>query len=101
LRKEMNKRYKLLMRARKTPKGSPQWRIYKVQCNRCTQMVRKTESDHWKDKFDTCQNSKSFWKTVAEFQGKKVTKKIGTLLDSDNKIIVEDSDKANLHTVSY
>ena len=45
IRKEINKRYKLLRRAQKTEKGSTEWNAYKIQHNKCTSIVRKSEPE--------------------------------------------------------
>ena len=68
LRKEMNKRYKLLTLAQNTPKGSNEWSTYKKQRNLCTKLLRTAELTYWKDKFSDAKSSKEFWKTVKLFQ---------------------------------
>ena len=85
LRKEMNKRYKLLKAACKTTKGSNEWKDYKQQRNKCTKLIRQAEVEHWKNKFEECNNTKSFWKTVNEFQCKRYINKIGSLKNSKNE----------------
>ena len=59
-------------------------------------MIRKAETEYWKEKFANNDTTKSFWKIVAEFQGKNITKKIGTLKDENNNPISNDIEKANL-----
>ena len=67
------------MKARGTPKGSIEWSEYKKHENKCTNLVRSAEMKYWKDKFSDSNSSKSFWKIVNEFKGKKKTNKIGSL----------------------
>ena len=43
LRKELNKRHNLLLKAQKTPRGSPEWLAYKKQINYCTKLLRSAE----------------------------------------------------------
>ena len=38
IRKELNGRYKLLMKAQKTPNGSVEWSNYRKARNRCTNL---------------------------------------------------------------
>ena len=55
LRKMMNRRYKLLIAAQKTEKGSKK---------------RKAKELYWKDNFSKANSSKEFWSLVKQFQGK-------------------------------
>ena len=50
IRKQMNQRYKLLVLAQKTNKGSLQWTLYKQARNKCTALLQKrkvTIGDIW------------------------------------------------------
>lgn len=101
IRKNLNKRFKLLLKARKTAKPSTEWKKYREQRNLCTNLIRKAESNYWQEKFSNTNSVKSFWKIVAEYQGKKTHKQIGTLLDSSNNPITHDTNKANLLNAYY
>ena len=57
IRKEMNKRYKLLKKAQKHPKSSELWTEYRKQRNYVTFLKRKTETAFWKNKLE---NTKKF-----------------------------------------
>jgi hypothetical protein len=59
-------------------------------------MVRKAEAEHWKNKFANSDSVKSFWKLVADFQGKNTHTKIGTLIDANGNAVTNDYNKANL-----
>lgn len=96
IRKELNNRHKLLLKARKTSKGSTEWKAYKKLKNKCTNLVRLAEKDYWKEKFNGVSSSKSFWKTVNDFQGKRSNCEIATLKDEQHGIISDDQAKANL-----
>ena len=95
LRKCLNKRYKLLRLAKGTPKGSQQWIAYKKARNDCTWKTRLVESNYWKNRFETSNSSKEFWKTVREFQGSNKSAKIGPLKDSTGKLLYDNLEKAN------
>ena len=95
LRKEMNKRYKLLTLAQNTPKGSNEWSTYKKQRNLCTKLLRTAELTYWKDKFSDAKSSKEFWKTVKLFQGTNKSSSIGPIKDSQGILLTDDTLKAN------
>ena len=95
LRKEMNKRYKLLTLAQNTPKGSNEWSTYKKQRNLCTKLLRTAELSYWKDKFSDAKSSKEFWKTVKLFQGTNKSSSIGPIKDSQGILLTDDTLKAN------
>ena len=96
LRKQMNQRYKLLRKAQKTNKGSPEWIAYKSARNLCTFALRRAKSRYWKDKFDNSNSSKEFWSLVKSFQGKRVNSKLGSIKDAEGNMITNDSQKANI-----
>ena len=43
IRKALNDRYKLLLKARKTPRNSQEWLNYKQKRNQCTNLIRNTK----------------------------------------------------------
>ena len=90
IRKELNHRYKLLKKAQKTTKGSKEWSDFKSQRNKCTNLIRKTVSNYWKEKFSNSNDVKSFWKTVRNFQGKNNSAKVGCLQTEDGTLLTDD-----------
>ena len=60
LRKELNKRYNLLLNAQKTPRGSPEWLAYKKQRNYCTKLLRSAEISYWNSKLTNAKSSNNF-----------------------------------------
>ena len=95
IRKELNKRYKLLLKAQKTPKGSQAWIDYKKARNKCTKLLRLAESSYWLTKFNETTSARDFWKTVRSFEGKQTATNIGPIKDSSGVIHADDTSKAN------
>lgn len=95
IRKQLNRRYKLLKKAQLTPKGSQAWMDYKKVRNHCTKVLRSAESNYWLSKFNETTSAKDFWKTVRSFEGKRTTANIGPIKDSCGEILLDDSSKAN------
>ena len=95
IRKQLNKRYKLLKKAQLTTKGSHAWMDYKKARNHCTKVLRSAESNYWLSKFNEATSAKDFWKTVRSFEGKRTTASIGPIKDSCGEILLDDSSKAN------
>ena len=77
IRKEMNKRYKLLKACDGTPSTNNLWADYKSSRNKVSKMLRCAEAQYWKKKLLESKDSKSFWKTVNEATGKLKNKHIG------------------------
>jgi len=75
IRKQMNRRYKLLKTAQKTEKGSREWTLYKQARNHCTALFRKAKCQYWKEKFDNSNSTKEFWSLVKAFQCKQTKSK--------------------------
>ena len=96
IRKEMNKRYKLLKACDGTPSTNNLWADNKSSRNKVSKMLRCAEAQYWKKKFTETKDSKSFWKTVNEATGKSKSKQISLLRDTDNKEITNDYEKAEL-----
>ena len=46
VRKSINNRYKLLKKARSTPRLSPEWKEYKKTKNACTNLIRLTKANY-------------------------------------------------------
>ena len=95
VRKSINNRYKLLLKARKTPRGSKEWHDYRRARNACTNLIRFTKANFWKNKFLESDSPKSFWSLVRKFNGDPKKQHTGPL-KSETKIITRDTDKADL-----
>lgn len=95
IRKQLNKRYKLLIRARQTPKGSHAWLEYKKARNYYAKLLGSAETKCWLWKFNGATSSKDFWKTVRSFERKREIKNIGPIRDSSGVIHSEDASEAN------
>lgn len=95
IRKLLNNRYKLFKNANGTPKGSPEWKLYKQSRNGCTNAIKAAKAKYWRNEFDKSNNSKSFWKTVKKFNGDTNKCTIGPLADN-KRIITDDKEKAEL-----
>ena len=95
LRKMINNRYKLLMKARGTPHRSKEREDYKRARNACTNLMRYTKAIYWKSKFISSDSPKSFWSLVKKFNGDSNVQRIGPLKNDDN-IVTKDDDKSNL-----
>ncbi|MEO0684150.1 MAG: reverse transcriptase family protein, partial [Cyanobacteria bacterium J06649_11] len=95
IRKHMNHRYKLLLLAQKTNKGSLQWSLYKQARNKCTTLLRKAKSDYWKNKFDNSTSAKEFWSLVKSFNGQQTKSKIGPIKNNCGNILTCDLEKSN------
>ena len=94
IRKEINKRYKLLKKAQKYPKSSELWTEYRKQRNYVTFLKRKTEAEFWENKLENTKNPKDFWKTVRHMQGKANQSKIRPIQGVNKEIITDDFEKA-------
>lgn len=94
IRKAMNKRYKLLRACDGTPLSADTWSNYKRARNKITTLLRNAEGLYWKERFAECNDSKSFWKTVAEATGKHQSCKIGILKGAHNEDLVDNYEKA-------
>ena len=68
VRKVINNRYKLLLKARETPKNSKEWAEYRKATDRCTNLNWHAEATYWKEKFSSADCAKSFWSLVRKFQ---------------------------------
>ena len=95
VRKVINNRYKLLLKARETPKNSKEWAEYRKARNRCTNLIRHAKATYWNDKFSSADCPKSFWSLVRKFKGVSSTPRIGPL-KQNGVTITNDIDKANL-----
>ena len=95
LRKKLNHRYKLLLLAQKTVKGSNAWTEYKKKRNQCTKLIRETKNCYWKNKFTNSKSSKEFWALIKTFQGRNHKSKMVPIKDIDGSLVTEDQGKAN------
>jgi len=55
------------MKARSTSCNSKEWTKYKRARNTCTNIIRFTKTNYWKNKFMTSKSSKLFWSLVMKF----------------------------------
>ena len=94
VRKAINNRHKLLIKARSTPRNSQEWKNYKQARNKCTNIIRTTKVNYWKEKFVSCESSRSFWTLVKKFKGTSNKGHIGPLKSEKDPLITEDFDKA-------
>ena len=83
IKKEMNKRDKLLRTAR-GKKSESIWNEYKRQRNKCTSLVRNAKSKYFRNMLDETQvNPKSFWKTIKSIFPTKTKSTEGTSSTTD------------------
>ena len=61
IRKELNKRYKVLLKAQQTQKGSQAWIDYNKARDYCTRLLRSAESNYWLSKPNETISAKDFW----------------------------------------
>ena len=93
IKKEQNKRYKLLSEFRQT-KDKETWEKYKQTRNKVKKLLREAELSYWKQEFAKAETSKDFWKVVNKAQGKIKSKVIGTIVNKDGDILTSDKEKA-------
>ena len=79
MRKVLNKRYKLFQKA-KLGNDPLLWKAYKQMRNTCTHLIRKSKAEYWKNEFQNCSNTKTFWKTVRKFKGDTKTSTVSSLM---------------------
>ena len=91
----INNRYKLLLKARETPKNSKEWAEYRKARDRCTNLIWHAEATYWKEKFSSADCPKSFWSLVRKFKGVSSTPCVGPS-KQNGATITNDVDKANL-----
>lgn len=95
LRKELNKRYNLLLKAQKTPRGSLEWFAYKKQRNYCTKLLRSAEISYWNNKLSNAKSSGEFWSLVRSFQGVNKCSTIGPVKSQSGLLLTDNFSKAN------
>ena len=97
IRKEMNKRYKLLKKA-KTTKRETDWLAYKSKRNAVTNMLRKAEQKHWEESLNDAhgKGAKSFWKVLKKLNGKDKKEPIGPIENDEGQAVFDDKIKADL-----
>ena len=98
IRREMNTRFKLLKSFKGPQSSSHLWNKYKESRNKVTYLLRKAETEYWREKFCESKNSKEFWKTVKDCTNINIIKKssvVRTLKNNNNTEISDDIDKAN------
>ena len=89
----MNKRYKILKRAKES--GSKVlWDEYKKLRNEVTKLLRDAEANYWRQEFQNTECSKDFWKLVARITHKKKPNNTGPIADDQGHMILDDQTKA-------
>ena len=95
-RKELNKRYNwLLLKAKKRPRGSPEWLAYKKQRNYCTKLLRSAKISYWNSKLTNAKSSKEFWSLAKSLQGNNKCSTIGPVKFPSGSLLTDNLSKAN------
>ena len=94
IRKEMNKRYKLLKNAQKHPRSSELWTEYRKQRHCVTFLKRKTEDEFWKNKLENTKKIQGVLENSKAHQRKTNQLKIGPIQGVNKEIITDDLKKA-------
>ena len=98
IRKEMNKRYKLLRKCDGTRNTSAFWEEYKRTRNKVMKMLREAKSIFWLNQFKKAKNAKDVWNTVTEVMNlHQKHKQIGPMQhSSSSELITSKTGKAEL-----
>lgn len=96
VRKLINKRYKLLLKARATPKDSQEWKDYRMARNTCTNLIRITKANYWKNKFIASDSPKTFWSLVKKYNNSNTKPNHIGPLKNKTTFVTNDLDKANV-----
>ena len=56
--------------------------------NSCTTLIRKAKANYWRDKFQKCGDSKSFWKTVKSYEGVSKASHIGPIIENSKLLFL-------------
>ncbi|KAL9980683.1 hypothetical protein ACROYT_G009301 [Oculina patagonica] len=95
IRKEMNKRYKLLIKAKST--GNPElWSLYKQKRLEVKKLLKSAEAAYWHNLFQEATIPNEFWKLTNQVLRKHKVKSIGPICDRnhDGVILTHDLKKA-------
>ena len=93
IRKEMNKRYKLLKKAKSS--GDPEtWRRYKPKRYEVKKLLKSAEAAYWQKLFKETTNPNEFWRLSNQVLRKHKIKNIGPICDHNEEIITHDLKKA-------
>ena len=95
IRKAINKRYKLFIKARKTPRNSTDWSEYKRARNTRSKLIQNAKANFWKTEFQSSSSPKTFWSTVRKYKGVTKSQRIGPLEDV-NKVILNDLERSSV-----
>ena len=96
IRKSLNERFRLFNKAKLSGKDSNKWKLFKKKRNYCTNIIREAKANYWKVKFQESNNSKTFWKTVKDFDGGKNVSRIASLLNEEKNLVTADLPKASV-----
>lgn len=93
IRKEMNKRYKLLKDAKLS--GDPEkWRLYKEKRNAIKKQLKRAETAYWQTSFEEASNPREFWRLTNQVLRKHKTKSIGPISGPNEVILTHSLAKA-------
>jgi len=93
IRKEMNKRNKLLKKAKSS--GDPElWSLYKQKRLEVKKLLKSAEAAYWQKLFKEATNLSEFWKLGNQVLRKHKIKNIGPICDHNGEIIIHDLKKA-------
>ena len=93
IRKEMNKRYKLLKEAKSS--GDPaKWKLYKEKIYEVKKLLRKAEAAYWQTSFEQASNPREFWSLTNQVLRKHKAKNIGPISGPNEEIITHNLTKA-------
>ena len=93
IRKEMNKRYKLLKKAIKSG-DSETWRLYKQKRYEVKKLLKSAEAAYWQKLFKETSNPNKFWTLSNQVLRKHKIENIGPISDHNEEIITHDLKKA-------
>ena len=101
-RKEMNKRYKLLKKAKSS--GDPElWSLYKQKRLEVKKLLKNAEAAYWQKLFKEATNPNEFWRLTNQVLRKHKVKNIGPICDRNHneEIITHDLKKAEYFNDSF
>ena len=102
IRKLMNKRYKLLVKAQAS-NNPDDWNSYRKLRNQVSKEMKIAEANYWSTKMQNkSSGSKEFWNLVKRMTGKaKTTKQIGPIMNEEKELVFDDLEKANTFNVFF
>ena len=93
IRKEMNKRYNFLKKAKSS--GDPEtWKLYKQKRYEVKKLLKSAEAAYWQKLFKETSNPNEFWRLYNQVLRKHKIKNIGPIADQNEEIITHEFKKA-------